>query len=266
MPLFLPLLFGLVLVSRPALGETDPFPHMAAAYLVQVDGQTLWGKQPALRLPPASLTKLMTALLVLDQVQPAAEVVVSRAAAGETGTRLGLRERERFRARDLLAAALIASANDACRALMDKVAGQQRFVAMMNQRARLWGMADTHFSNGCGHDGPAHYSSARDLAVLAEKALAQPVIRELAARSELAIASIDGRQQHRLASTNALLGRCPGVIGLKTGHTRLAGNCLIAYAERGGRHVLLVMLNAPNRWWDAADIFTLAFGHGATAD
>ncbi len=255
------LVLGLLLAGQPAYGQADPFPQIAAAYLVEVDGQILWSHQASQRLPPASLTKLMTALVVLDRLPPATVVTVSRAAAAATGSRLGLREKERLRAGDLLAGMLIASANDACRALMDAVAEKPRFVTMMNQQARQWGMSDSHFTNGCGHDEPAHYTSARDLAVLAEKALSRPAIRALAALPGLAIATVDGARQYRFTSTNALLGRCPGVNGLKTGYTPRAGKCLIASAERGPHRVLLVMLNATNRWWDAEDILNLAFAH-----
>ncbi|MEW6428799.1 MAG: serine hydrolase [Thermodesulfobacteriota bacterium] len=252
-----------VLLSGTAVfGRGDPFPRAAAAYLVQVDGSILWSREPARRLPPASLAKLMTALLALERLSPGAEVAVSAAAARETGTRLGLREKERFRAGDLLAAMLVASANDACRALADALAPEARFTAMMNERARQWGMHDSHFTNGCGHDDGGTYSSAADLAILADHALAHPAIRGLAALPGLAIVSAGGRTVS-FTNTNALIGRFPGITGLKTGFTPQAGKCLIASAEREGRRVLLVMLDAANRWWDAEDILRLALAHGA---
>lgn len=260
MPAFF-LLLGFLLSAHPVSAETDPFPQTAAAYLVQVDDRILWSRKAALRLPPASLTKLLTAILVLEKLPPTREIRVSRTAARETGSRLNLREDERVRAGELLAAMLISSANDACRALIDEVAGQPGFVAMMNDRIRQWGMKDTHFSNGCGHDEPEHYSTAQDLAILARKALEYPEIRGLTAMTDLTIATVDGRRQFSFNNTNILLGRIPGVIGLKTGYTPLAGKCLIAYAEHDQHRVLLVMLNAPNRWWDADDIIRLAFSH-----
>src|SRR5512139_2078833 len=131
------LLIGLLLVCNMALAQPDPFPKVAASYLVQVNGQLLWEKQSKRRLPPASLTKMMTVLLVLDDYQPRATVQISHLAAKETGTRLGVRNGQRFLVEDLLAAALLNSDNDACHALADYVAGgQARFVQMMNRRAQ----------------------------------------------------------------------------------------------------------------------------------
>ncbi len=106
-----------------------------------------------MHLPPASLTKLMTALLVLEHDRPDETVTITPDATRETGSRLGLKSGERFRMHDLLAAALLPSANDACHALADHLAGNESaFVALMNQRAQTLGMRDTHFTNACGHD------------------------------------------------------------------------------------------------------------------
>jgi len=265
------LLIGLLLVCQMALAQPDaaqgggnanPFPRAAASYLVQVNGSPLWEKAAAQRLPPASLTKLMTALLVLDhqQSQPQTVVVVSQQATQESGTRLRLRKGERFRVEDLLGAALINSDNDACHALAEHVAGSEaHFIQLMNQRAQQLGMRNTHFANACGHDAADHYSTAQDLAVLANEALKHKLVTDLAAKNSMEITPLGGTRTYKLENKNALLGRYPGVLGLKTGFTPKAGKCLIAYAERGAVRVLLVMLNAPNRWWDATDILDLAF-------
>ena len=166
--------------------------------------------------------------------------------------------------RDLLAASLVKSANDACHALADHVAvDEKHFVQLMNQRASEWGLKATHFTNACGHDGEQHYSSARDLAMLAAKALIHPEFVELVAKRTLTIQSADGSRSFLLENHNALIGRYPGALGVKTGFTRKAGKCLIALAERNGVKVLLVMLHASNRWWDASDILDYAFSHNA---
>lgn len=251
---------------QTAWAEPDAFPGVASAYLVKADSQVLWTKAPDRRLPPASLTKIMTGLLVLEYYQPGRLVVVSRQAAAETGSRIGLKAGERMHVDSLLAAMLIQSANDACHALADHVAGnERRFVALMNRRAREWGLGDTRFVNACGHDHPGHYSSARDLAALAERALAQPVFASLIPIVEGEITTSDGRRHFRLRNHNALIGRYPGALGVKTGYTPHAGKCLVALARRDGREVLLVLLNAPNRWWDAVDMLDRAFAetHGA---
>jgi len=255
-------LFVLLLVCKAALAQPDPFPQVAASYLVQVNGSLLWEKEANRRLPPASLTKLMTALLTVEHDQPQAIATVSLAAAHESGTRLGLKTGEKFHVEDLLAAALIASANDACHALADYLAGSQtRFVQLMNQRAEKLGMLNTHFANACGHDADSHYSTTHDLAVLANELIKHPLITELTAKTGARISTLDGARSYPFASKNALIGRYPGALGLKSGYTPKAGKCLVAYARRGNTQVLLVMLHGFDRWWDAADILDIAFGH-----
>lgn len=270
------LIIGLLLVCRMALAQPDftsnnnvhnappdnPFPRAAAAYLVQVDGKPLWEKAATQRLPPASLTKLLTALLIAESVTQNDTVTVGRNAAQESGTRLGVRAGERFRVEDLLGAALLDSANDACRALAEHADGTQaRFVEHMNQRATQLGMRDSHFANACGHDAADHYSTARDLALLADAVLKNPRLTALTAKATLEIADLSGAHRFKLQNKNALIGRYPGTLGLKTGFTPQAGKCLIAYVRHEPVQVLLVMLNAPNRWWDASDILDLAFAH-----
>jgi D-alanyl-D-alanine carboxypeptidase (penicillin-binding protein 5/6) len=228
------------------------FPGGASAYLVEVQGRPRWAHEPDRALPPASLTKLMTALLFAESGRPPDGVVtVGVAAARATGTRLQLRAGERLRAADLLAATLIASANDACLALAEHVAGDKaRFVAQMNRRAKELGMTHTAFTNPCGHDEPGHRSSARDLATLARAAMQHAAIAVLAGSVERRVGTLGGRS-FMLENGNELLGRYPGALGVKSGYTPRAGKCLIAFARREGVEVLLVVLNAQNRWWDS---------------
>jgi serine-type D-Ala-D-Ala carboxypeptidase (penicillin-binding protein 5/6) len=259
-------LVGLILLCQSlcAYAQSDPFPKVAASYWVEVDGAPLWQRRSHQRLAPASLTKMMTALLVAERGQPRAVVIVSRGAALESGSRIGLKAGEKFYVEDLLAATLIASANDACRALADHMAGsQESFVQRMNQRASALGLRNTHFTNACGHDAAGHYSSAQDLAVLAHALMKHPIATTLAAKNEATVTAQDSSRYYHFASTNALIGRYAGAQGLKTGHTAKAGNCLVVYAQRGTKQVLLVMLRGRDRWWDAVDILDLAFAHAA---
>ncbi len=259
-------LVALLLLSvTPAVaGVTDPFPYEAASYLVAIDGKTAWARRPDSRLPPASLTKVMTALLAIERGRLDEVVTVSRAAAAETGTRLGLAPGDRMRAAELLAATLLVSANDAARALAEHVAGSEtRFVEQMNARAAALGMRDTHFANATGHDHKGHYATARDLALLAEAALKDAVFSELAAVVRMTVRTADRTRTFRLENKNEMVGRYRGVVGVKTGYTQAAGPCLIALAERGRTRVLLVMLNAPNRWWDGVAMLDSAFARAA---
>ena len=254
------ILIGLLLVWNSALAQPDPFPKVASSYLVQLNDTLLWERQANRRLPPASLTKLMTALLVLDNYQPRGVVEIGKQAAQETGMRLGLKPGQRFYVEDLLSAALINSGNDACHALADFIAGDHReFVRLMNQRAKQLGMRNTHFSNACGHDASDHYSTAQDLALLAHELLKNKVVTRLAVKESVQISPVGETKSYTLQNKNALIGRYQGALGLKTGYTPKAGTCLIAYAERDSARVLLVMLNASNRWWDAVDLLDLAF-------
>jgi D-alanyl-D-alanine carboxypeptidase (penicillin-binding protein 5/6) len=237
----------------------DAFPKVASAYLVVRDGQPLYGAAIDRRLPPASLAKMMSALLALEAGALDAEVVVSPAAAAETGKRIGLKRGERLRASDLLAATVIGSANDACRALADHVGGTtERFVGMMNTRAGKLGLTQTHFADPCGHDRKGQFSTAQDLARLAAAVGAQPGYLRLAGMRRASVRTLGGRELS-FSNTNALLGRYPGVIGLKSGYTEGAGTCLVALVERDGTRVLLIMLHASERWWDSVAILERAF-------
>ncbi|HEX6528288.1 MAG TPA: serine hydrolase [Burkholderiales bacterium] len=244
------------LAASAARAADDPYPWIAAAYLVKRDGAVLWAGSAERRLPPASLNKLMTALLALERGRLDETVTVGKGVLQATGTRIGLKPGERLRARDLLAATVVRSANDACRALADHLG--PGFTGKMNERAAALGLANTHFVDPCGHDREGQYSSAADLAVLAEQVMRHDEYLRLAKTQRISIKTLDGRA-FALRNTNALLGRYPGAIGLKTGHTPGAGNCLVALAERDGVRVLAVLLNAPNRWWNAVGLLDRAF-------
>ena len=221
------------------------------------DGRLLWAGNEEQRLPPASLTKLMTALIVMERGSLEQVVVVSRRATRETGARMGLRAGENLRIRELLAALVVRSANDACQALADHVS--KDFVGLMNQRAAALGLKNTRFVNACGHDAKGHYSTAADLARLADEVSKHEEYLRLSRLPRVRVATVDGGRRFMLFNTNALIGRYDGAIGLKTGNTSRAGNCLVALAERDRVRVVLVMLNSPNRWWTAAGLLDRAF-------
>jgi D-alanyl-D-alanine carboxypeptidase (penicillin-binding protein 5/6) len=184
---------------------------------------------------------------------------VSAQAAAAQGSRIGLRRGMQLSAGDLLSAMLLRSANDACLALAEHVARSERsFVSRMNVRAAALGLADSHFENACGFDGPRHRMSARDLARLAGVAMANPRFAAIVARERAQVRTRDGRV-FAFDNTNALIGRVDGARGVKTGWTQAAGRCLVAFAERRGTAVMLVLLGAPDRWWDAVAMIETAF-------
>jgi serine-type D-Ala-D-Ala carboxypeptidase (penicillin-binding protein 5/6) len=253
----LALALAAALAAGAAPAADDPYPWIAAAYVVKRDGTLLWAGQPEAQLPLASLAKLMTALLALERGGLDEPVTVGRGVLQATGTRIGLKPGERLRTRDLLAATVVRSANDACRALADHIGGKN-FVRVMNQRAAALGLANTRFADPCGHDREGQYSSAADLAALAEQVMRHDEYLRLARLERVTVSTLDGRS-FALRNTNALIGRYSGAIGLKTGYTDGAGNCLVALAERDGVRVLAVLLNAPNRWWNAVGLLDRAF-------
>ncbi|GFO70763.1 hypothetical protein GMLC_43420 [Geomonas limicola] len=268
MKIFSPIIFILVLtlclVHPSAAAAKRHRGHGKAgsgtSYLVLVNGKTFREQDADTRRPPASLTKIMTALIVLERARLDDVVTVSRAAAGETGSRVGLRRGERFRVRDLLAASLIASANDATRALADHVAGSQpAFVQLMNERAQTLGLRDTQFSNVCGHDHKGLYTTARDLVILTERALHIPAFAELVTQRSLCIRTVTGKRSIGFHNVNRLIGRYPGARGVKTGTTPNAGQCLVAVAERDNIRVFLVLLHSRERWQLAPALLDAGF-------
>jgi serine-type D-Ala-D-Ala carboxypeptidase (penicillin-binding protein 5/6) len=254
------LALALPLPMRPLAAAENAFPTIAAAYIVKNGDSVLWAGAERERLPPASLTKIMTALLVVEDYRPQQLITVSARAARQTGTRLGLRAGERMGVEDLLAATLLASANDACLALAEGYAGTEtRFVARMNRRAAALGLPDTRFANACGFDAPGHLSSAADLARLTEVALRNPVFTTLVAQRSVRIRTATGARSFDVANTNALIGRLPGAMGVKSGYTRRAGKCVVALVERDGVRILMVLLAGRNRWWDTHGVIERAF-------
>jgi len=258
-------LAAVLLASSLCFAETpDRYPGLAAAYLVQVGDADLWAGNADARLPPASLTKVMTALVVLEDFRPDEIAVVSTAAAREGGTRLKLKAGEKLSVASLLAATLMVSANDACAALAEHHAGSiAAFVTRMNERAAALGLANTRFANPCGFDAPDHYSSVRDLARMAHAAMAHPEFAAIVARPQARITTAQGGRAFLLKNRNALIGTYEPAIGIKTGFTSRAGKCLITLAEKNDVRVLVVMLNAKSRWWDTIGLIERAFEESA---
>ncbi|GMV51707.1 MAG: putative D-alanyl-D-alanine carboxypeptidase DacB [Nitrospira sp.] len=218
-------------------------------------GETLYRFESEKRLSPASLTKIMSALVILEYGHLDDEVTISPKAARAHKTHLRLRTGQIFRLEDLLKAMLIMSANDACLAASEHVGGDEgRFVDLMNAKAAALGLHNTHFSNACGFDAPEHYSTAEDLAKLSEVALHDPVFKDLVREEREIIMPINEHRAYVLRTTNRLLGRIPGVQGVKTGFTSKAGRCLIAKVSQDGSDLLLVILNSKRRWNTATSL------------
>lgn len=252
---------SLTLASPVCAEAPDPYPSAARSYLVVADQQLLWQRAPTQRLQPASLAKLLTALVVLDSDWDAERWIdVSDYAAGVPPSRLHLKAGEQLTAGAALAAMLIRSANDACRALVESVTPDlAAFRTLMNARAAKLGMSNSNFVDPCGFDAPDQYTTATDLLKLAVAARSHPLIAHLTALPEAQLTTRKGRTI-KFTSTNALIGRLAGTEGLKTGNTSQAGQCLIAYVRRQNHEVWLVMLGGTQRWWLAHGMIEDAFG------
>ncbi len=252
--------------AQPFEGAGKQFPPVAvkAALLLGLEsGQVLLSKEKDRRLPPASLTKVMTALLILESGSLGDVVTVDSVSASQPQPRLGLRPGDRLRLRDLLAALLITSANDACRAAalhLDK--DLEGFATRMNQRASALGLGNTRFRNPCGFDDPGHYSTATDLAALTQEALKDNRFAMIVRTAEAKIQTADGKRNFILRNTNRLLSD-PDIKGVKTGFTKEAGHCLIVTAFKERRHLLLVGLDFRDRWLGPMELIQAGL-YGAT--
>lgn len=250
-----------LIVALPLQADApDPYPHAARSYLLVRDQQVLWQRAPTLQLQPASLTKLLTALVVLESDWDADRwLTVSAHAASVPPSRLGLQPGEQITAGAALAAMLIRSANDACRVLVEGFSTNlTAFRTRMKARAVRLGMTDSNFVDPCGFDASGQHSTVTDLLKLAQAARAVPLIAHLTALPEAQLTTRAGRSI-KFTSTNALLGRLPGTEGLKTGNTSQAGQCLIAYVRRQDHEIWLVMLGGTQRWWLAHGMIDDAF-------
>ena len=246
-----------------AFPDYEPPTLGAAAWaLYSVDqGATIWGSAASAVRPPASLTKLMTALLVVEAgTDPATEVTISAAAAAEPIGYVGqlkLYEGEIWLLEDLLTEMLIYSDNGAAVALAEQVAGSvDAFVELMNQRAVELGMTSTNFENPNGLDETGHVSSAQDLIRLGTAALAEPRITRIT-RVKYATFTPNGRVME-VKNTNRLLGTFPGIFGLKTGDTLTAGECLLSYGSFPRGDFLAVVMGTDDHMRDTRALMAYA--------
>lgn len=233
-----------------------PFKHKdlpAAGLLFDVDtGQVLWRRNPMRRRPIASLTKMMTALVVAERLPAGKTARVSRYAAKAPGSAVGaLPVGKRLGAETLLYGLLLPSGNDAARALAQRTGGSIRgFVRMMNAKARLMGLRCTHYSSPDGYLNRANHSCAADLAAEARAVLRTPRLARIVRRASVALPWPVKRGKRRklfLTNHNPLLrGGYPGVTGVKTGYTNAAGSCFVVTVRRGSVHLGVVLLDSPD--------------------
>jgi serine-type D-Ala-D-Ala carboxypeptidase (penicillin-binding protein 5/6) len=247
-------------LATPSPSAEVPDVDAAAASLADLDsGRILYQQEAKAPRPIASLTKIMTALLVIERTRLTEIVETSETAAGQAGAELGLQPGEQRTVRELLIALLLQSANDAAVALAEHVSGSvEVFVDNMNQRALELGMRNTEFRSPSGLDDSGH-ATARDLLRLASEAFLDSTFASIAATRFAKVPSDEG-DPRKLQNRNALLWLYDGTIGGKTGYTGAAGFCLIAAAERDGLRLATVVLGAPQQAFsEAAEILNHGF-------
>jgi serine-type D-Ala-D-Ala carboxypeptidase (penicillin-binding protein 5/6) len=232
----------------PAVMPVGPPPIRArAGILVDLDtGEVLWARQPNLGLPPASLTKVLTALVALDNFSPDMDVTITPDALGQApdDTVMGLTAGETLTVSELLDGMLLPSGDDAASAMAVDTVGAPRFVAAMNAQVAALGLHDSLFSATAGLDDPDLYASAYDLAVIAAFTYDRfPLFDQMVASRSIALPANAEHHAFLLHNRDALLQEYPAAVGIKPGWTGNAGACLIGMAVRGGHRLLAVILN-----------------------
>lgn len=254
-----------VSVTEPIL-STDTLPEFSgtdavgACLIDAKSGAVLYAKNKDKRLPMASTTKIMTALTVLETVEPNTVIKVPKAAVGIEGSSIYLMENEEISVENLLYGLLLESGNDAAEALALYCAGSdEKFSELMNQKAHDFGLIDTHFTNPHGLNDPEHYTTAYELCVIAANALENNTFKKIVS-SQKYHAAINGSDNVRFFSNhNRLLRYYNGCIGVKTGFTKVAGRCLVSAAQRDDRVYVAVTLNDGNDWKDHQKMLDFAF-------
>ena len=257
---------GVRLSSGEITQTLAPDVAFKSGLLVAGDGRELWGRRPGSERPMASITKVMTALLALENGGLDESVTISKTAAGvEDG--VGLVAGEKHTVRELLELALIASSNDAAIALAEHVGGTvPQFVTQMNDKASQLGLDDTHYVNPHGLDAPGHHSSAEDIASLARTAMRSQEFRRIVTLRSVTLPAYEKRKVVKLKATNELLAKYRGMLGVKTGFTNDAGHSLVGSAERNGITLTAVVLGGAtnkSRFTECAKLLDWGFTHYA---
>ena len=249
------LFFALALACAASFSAIAADVSADAAALLDADtGRVLWSKNGSNRLPMASTTKIMTALITIENCTPDDELTVSEASTRVEGSSMYLTPGEKLTVREALYGLMLNSGNDAALALAKHTAGSvDGFVVLMNRKCGELGLKDTSFANPNGLDGDGHFTTAAELGRITSEAMKHPEFCEIAASKTY---QSGGRfmQNH-----NKLLWNYDGCVGVKTGFTKKSGRCLVSAAERDGTCLIAVTLNAPNDWSDHKKLLDYGF-------
>lgn len=247
----------------PQSFNTAPVPTISAQSAIVFEpesGTVVWGKDIDRTLYPASTTKLITALTALDIYSPD-QILTVKDTNQVVGSVIHLKNGEQFTFQDLLKALFLPSANDAALVLAENhPRGYDGFMEDMGKKIQTLHLTHTHFTNVSGIDSNDHVTSVHDLALVAKAIVQNPMILDITSQKTASISSLSGHI-YNLENTNILLGQVPGLKGLKTGWTDVAGECLVTYTERDNRKLITVVLDSQNRFADSKALIEWAMGN-----
>jgi D-alanyl-D-alanine carboxypeptidase (penicillin-binding protein 5/6) len=246
-------------VIKPPLQSSAPFPSLTAKSILVYDTASdtvLAEKNSTKRFPIASLTKIMTAIIVIENENLNELVTVSKRAASIGENSMMLKENEQFTRRDLLYGLILPSGNDAAEVLAEtSTVGRENFIYLMNKKAEELGLTNTRFTNPSGLEGDGNqYSSGYDLLVITRYGLSLPEFAKIVSTVEYEIEENMYHGYYRLFNDTNLLTSYPGVKGVKTGFTNEAGMCLITFLDYNGHQIIAVLLNSENRRQEMKDV------------
>ncbi len=256
--------FAVLIGASVSVSAVAPPPTVSAESAVLAEGESgklIWSVNADKRLPMASTTKIMTALVAIETTDRLdREVVISPDACGIEGSSVYLKAGERLTLEQLLYALLLESANDcACAIAIDVAGSVDGFTELMNATAERLGMTGSHFTNPHGLDDPEHYTTAADMARLTVYALKNAELLRIVSTRKTEIPLNGDEGTRLLINHNKLLKYYDGAIGVKTGFTKRSGRCLVSAAERDGVRMIAVTLNAPDDWSDHAKMLDHGF-------
>lgn len=232
----------------------------SAAVLDLESGTWLYEKNPNEKLRPASITKLMTALVSLDYYKIDQVLIVKRLPPAKGESEMMLKVGDKVSVQNLLYGLLVPSGNDAAYTLADNYPGGiENFIYSINKKAKELHMENTHFQNPSGLDTDNHYSSARDVALLTAAVLKNLLISKIVATYGITLIDATGQKFYPVKNVNQFLGYLYGADGVKTGFTDLAGECLVASVSRDGHRVISVVLKSADRFSDSAMLLEWAY-------
>lgn len=241
------------------INQTKDEPTLNSRIAVAYDrksGEVIWGKDENKRTAMASTTKIMTAIVTLENCDLTQTVTISKKSAGTGGSRLGLKADDKITMNDLLYGLMLKSGNDAAVAIAETVGGSvEGFAELMNEKAKELKLENTHYVTPHGLDDPEHYTTAVELAKLADYALQNETFAKIVNTKNYTV-TINGYPKS-ISNTNELLGYLEGVNGVKTGFTNNAGRCLVTSVNRNGFEIITVILQADTKKFRTADSIKL---------